>query len=37
MALLGWLFISYLFRPWLPAGQVDSYITGLILLAAATG
>ena len=35
MALLGWLFIDQLFRPWLPAGQIDSYIAGLILLAAA--
>jgi len=35
MALLGWLFIGTLFRPWLPAEQVDSYIAGLILLAAA--
>src|SRR5512135_47924 len=35
MALLGWLFIRELFAPWLPAGQVDSYIAGLILLAAA--
>ena len=35
MALLGWLFIGHLFRPWLPAGQIDSYIAGLILLAAA--
>lgn len=35
MALLGWLFIGYLFRPWLPAGQIDSYIAGLIILAAA--
>ena len=35
MAVLGWLFIGYLFRPWLPAGQIDSYIAGLILLAAA--
>jgi ACR3 family arsenite transporter len=35
MALLGWLFIAHLFRPWLPPGQVDSYIAGLILLAAA--
>ncbi len=35
MALLGWLFIGTLFRPWLPAGQLDSYIAGLILLAAA--
>jgi arsenite transporter len=35
MALLGWLFIGGLFRHWLPAGQIDSYIAGLILLAAA--
>ena len=35
MALLGWLFIGWLFRPYLPADQVDSYIAGLILLAAA--
>jgi ACR3 family arsenite transporter len=35
MALLGWLFIGWLFRPLLPAGQIDSYIAGLILLAAA--
>jgi arsenite transporter len=35
MALLGWLFVGYLFRPYLPAGQIDSYIAGLILLAAA--
>ncbi|MDO9474811.1 MAG: ACR3 family arsenite efflux transporter, partial [Caulobacter sp.] len=35
MALLGWLFIGMLFRPWLPAGQIDSYIAGLILLGAA--
>ncbi len=35
MALLGWLFVGTLFRPWLPADQVDSYIAGLILLAAA--
>ncbi len=35
MALLGWLFIGHLFRPWLPAGQIDGYIAGLILLAAA--
>jgi ACR3 family arsenite transporter len=35
MALLGWLFIRELFAPWLPAGQIDSYIAGLILLAAA--
>ncbi len=35
MALLGWLFVGTLFRPWLPAGQIDSYLAGLILLAAA--
>jgi ACR3 family arsenite transporter len=35
MALLGWLFIAHLFRPFLPAGSIDSYIAGLILLAAA--
>ena len=35
MALLGWLFIGWLFRPLLPAAQIDSYIAGLILLAAA--
>ncbi|ETR79373.1 arsenic transporter [Afipia sp. P52-10] len=35
MAALGWLFIDYLFRPYLPAGQIDSYIAGLIILAAA--
>ena len=35
MALLGWLFIRHLFAPWLPAEQLDSYIAGLILLAAA--
>jgi ACR3 family arsenite transporter len=35
MALLGWLFVRYLFRPYLPEAQIDSYIAGLILLAAA--
>jgi ACR3 family arsenite transporter len=35
MALLAWVFIGWLFRPWLPAEQIDSYIAGLILLAAA--
>jgi arsenite transporter len=35
MALLGWLFIAHLFRPLLPADQIDAYIAGLILLAAA--
>ncbi|MDS4029870.1 MAG: ACR3 family arsenite efflux transporter [Candidatus Contendobacter sp.] len=35
MALLGWLFVRHLFAPLLPAEQIDSYIAGLILLAAA--
>jgi arsenite transporter len=35
MALLGWVFIGWLFRPYLPSDQIDSYIAGLILLAAA--
>jgi len=35
MALLAWLFIGGWFRPYLPAEQIDSYIAGLILLAAA--
>ena len=35
MALLGWLFIRHVFAPYLPAGQADSYVAGLILLAAA--
>ena len=35
MALLAWLFIRVLFARWLPAEQIDSYIAGLILLAAA--
>jgi len=35
MAALGWFFISWLFRPWLPADQINSYIAGLIILAAA--
>ncbi len=35
MALLGWIFIRQLFAPYLPAEQLDSYIAGLILLAAA--
>ncbi len=35
MALLGWLFIGWLFRPYLPADQIESYIAGLILLGAA--
>lgn len=35
MALLGWIFVRHLFAAWLPAAQLDSYIAGLILLAAA--
>ena len=35
MAFLGWLFIRQIFAPYLPAAQLDSYIAGLILLAAA--
>jgi ACR3 family arsenite transporter len=35
MALLAWLLIRGLFAPWLPAEQLDSYVAGLILLAAA--
>src|SRR5882762_7403918 len=35
MALLGWLFVGYVFRPLLPAEQINSYIAGLIILAAA--
>jgi arsenite transporter len=35
MAALGWFFVGYVFRPWLPADQINSYIAGLILLAAA--
>ena len=35
MAFLAWLFIRHLFAPLLPPGQIDSYIAGLILLAAA--
>ncbi|MBF0246871.1 MAG: ACR3 family arsenite efflux transporter [Alphaproteobacteria bacterium] len=35
MALLGWLFIRHVFAPYLPAEQIDSYIAGLIILAAA--
>ena len=35
MALLGWLFIRHWFAPMLPPDQIDSYIAGLILLAAA--
>ncbi|MCA3250719.1 MAG: ACR3 family arsenite efflux transporter [Rubrivivax sp.] len=35
MALLAWIFIRHVFAPYLPAGQIDSYVAGLILLAAA--
>ncbi len=35
MALLGWIFVRHVFADWLPADQADSYIAGLILLAAA--
>lgn len=35
MALLGWIFVRHVFSAWLPADQLDSYIAGLILLAAA--
>jgi ACR3 family arsenite transporter len=35
MALLGWIFVAQLFRPYLPADEINSYIAGLILLAAA--
>jgi len=35
MALMAWIFIRQVFAPWLPAEQLDSYVAGLILLAAA--
>lgn len=35
MALLGWFFLRHVFVDWLPADQIDSYMAGLILLAAA--
>ncbi|MDH3318908.1 MAG: ACR3 family arsenite efflux transporter [Betaproteobacteria bacterium] len=35
MALLGWLFLRHVFAPYLPAAQIDGYVAGLILLAAA--
>ena len=35
MAFLAWLFVTQWFAPWLPAEQIDSYVAGLILLAAA--
>ncbi|MEO5345943.1 MAG: ACR3 family arsenite efflux transporter [Magnetococcus sp. YQC-9] len=35
MAVLGWIFVRHLFHAWLPTEQIDSYIAGLIILAAA--
>jgi len=35
MALLGWFFLRQVFAPYLPADQIDGYVAGLILLAAA--
>ncbi len=35
MALLAWFFLRQVFAPWLPADQIDGYVAGLILLAAA--
>jgi ACR3 family arsenite transporter len=35
MALLGWIFVRHVFAAWLPPTQTDSYVAGLILLAAA--
>ena len=35
MALLAWIFLRHAFVDYLPAGQIDSYVAGLILLAAA--
>ncbi len=35
MALLAWIFLRHVFAPYLPAEQIDSYVAGLILLAAA--
>ena len=35
MALLAWIFVRQIFAQWLPADQLDSYVAGLILLAAA--
>jgi arsenite transporter len=35
MALLAWVFVRHVFAPYLPPGQLDSYVAGLILLAAA--
>ena len=35
MALLGWIFVRHLFHGWLPVAQIDAYVAGLIILAAA--
>lgn len=35
MVLLGWLFLKHLFSSWLPTSEIDNYIAGLVLLAAA--
>ena len=35
MAVLAWVFVRHIFAPWLPASELDSYVAGLILLAAA--
>ncbi len=35
MALLAWFFVGHVFAPWLPPAEIDSYVAGLILLAAA--
>lgn len=35
MAALAWVFVGVLFRDWLPSDQIESYIAGLIILAAA--
>jgi ACR3 family arsenite transporter len=35
MALLAWFFIGFLFSDYLPAEQIDSYVAGLVILAAA--
>ena len=35
MALLAWLFVRHVFAAHLPAAELDSYVAGLILLAAA--
>lgn len=35
MALLAWVFVRHVFAPYLPPAQLDSYVAGLILLAAA--